>query len=287
MSNPAESGLDEIGVWSELKIEIIRKYAKAYTTILTNSTSWPLIPIYIDGFAGAGQHKLKSTGEIVNGSPLEAFAVAPPFHHFHLIDLDESRVAGLEKLARDRKDTTIWHGDCNAILREEVFPDVLSNNRNRALCILDPYGVHLDWEVLRDAGKSGHIEIFLNFATADMQRNVFRKDSSKVIASSLDRMNRFWGDESWKTLIYKQQPGLFEMMEKKDDQSINNLLASFKSRLLEKAGFGFVADPVPMKNSRGGVIYHLFYASPKTTGGKIGEKIVRDILDKYRKEGLI
>ena len=287
MSNSVNEGLDEVGVWSELKIEIIRKYAKAYTTILTNSSRYPLIPIYVDGFAGVGRHKSKSTGEIISGSPLEAFAVEPPFQRFHLIDLNEQRVASLEKIAEGRSDTTVWHGDCNVILLDKVFPQILSSSANRALCILDPYGVHLDWKVLQAAGQSEHIEIFLNFATGDMQRNVFRKDQSKVSVRSLGRMNRFWGDESWKSLIYTTQAGLFCDMEEKDLESITNLLTAFKSRLKEVAGFGFVPEPVPMKNSKGTVIYHLFYASPKTKGGQIGEKIVREILDKYRKEGQI
>ena len=42
---------DEVGTWSELKLEILTKYAKAYTTILRQNR---LHPIYIDGFAGAG-----------------------------------------------------------------------------------------------------------------------------------------------------------------------------------------------------------------------------------------
>lgn len=282
-----DDGLDEVGVWSELKIEIIRKYARSYTTILTNSSRFPLVPIYVDGFAGAGRHRSKSTGEIIKGSPMEALAVQPPFRHFHFIDLDEQRVAALEKIADGRGDTTIWHGDCNVILQDKVFPRILSSGANRALCILDPYGVHLDWRVLQAAGQSGHIEIFLNFATGDMQRNVFRRDPSKASVESLERMNRFWGDDSWKSLIYASQPGLFGTMEEKDRQSIERLLAAFRSRLKDVAGFGFVPEPVPMKNSKGAVIYHLFYASPKTTGGQLGEKIVRDILDKYRKEGQV
>ena len=287
MSEGDYEGLDEVGVWSELKIEIIRKYAKAYTTILTNSIRYPLIPIYVDGFAGAGRHISRATGEIISGSPLEAFAVDPPFQRFHLIDLNEQRVAALERIADGRNDTAVWHGDCNVILLERVFPQILSNNANRALCILDPYGLHLDWKVLQAAGQSGHIEIFLNFATGDMQRNVFRRDQSKVTPENLERMNRFWVDESWRSLIYTTQRGLFGDMEEKDRQSIENLLAAFASRLKEVAGFGFVPEPVPMKNSRGAVIYHLFYASPRTRGGELGHKIVTQIMDKYRKEGQI
>jgi three-Cys-motif partner protein len=281
-SRSSQLKLDEIGKWSEIKLEIIRKYAHAYTTILT---SHRLSPIYIDGFAGAGEHISRATGERIKGSPSEAFDTRPPFAAFHLVDLEGTRADALKALAAGRTDTKIYQDDCNDVLLNEVFPQITSSRFNRALCILDPYGLHLDWQVMEAAGRTGQIEIFLNFATGDMQRNVFRKDQSKVTAESLERMNRFWGDESWKPLIYTTQPGLFGDIEEKDRQSIANLLTAFKSRLKEVAGFGFVPEPVPMKNSKGTVIYHLFYASPKSKGGELGQKIVRQIMDKYRAEG--
>jgi hypothetical protein len=43
--------IDEVGYWSELKLEIIRKYAVAYSTILT-AQSRRLEHHYIDAFAG-------------------------------------------------------------------------------------------------------------------------------------------------------------------------------------------------------------------------------------------
>ncbi len=283
-SKSSQLKLDEIGKWSELKLEIIRKYAHSYTTILT---SHRLSPIYIDGFAGAGEHISRTTGERIKGSPLEAFETRPSFAAFHLVDLEGTRADALKALAAGRTDTKIYHGDCNDVLLNKVFPEVAKSVFNRALCILDPYGLHLDWEVIQAAGRTGQIEIFLNFATGDMQRNVFRKDQSKVSAESLERMNRFWGDESWKPLIYTTQQGLFGDMEEKDRLSVTNLLTAFKSRLKKVAGFGFVPEPVPMKNSKGTVIYHLFYASPKSKGGELGQKIVTQIMNKYREEGQI
>ena len=38
-------------------------------------------------------------------------------------------------------------------------------------CLLDPYGLHLDWEVMRTAGELGTIDMFLNFPIMDMNRN--------------------------------------------------------------------------------------------------------------------
>jgi three-Cys-motif partner protein len=52
---------DEIGYWSEIKLDIVRKYASAYSIILNNQRSIRKY-IYIDAFAGAGRHISKKTG---------------------------------------------------------------------------------------------------------------------------------------------------------------------------------------------------------------------------------
>jgi three-Cys-motif partner protein len=278
--------LDAVGKWSEVKLEIVRKYAQAYTTILTKST-FPLVPVYIDGFAGAGEHESRRSGLIIDGSPKQALATSPPFSSFHFVDIDPDRVAALKAMTADRPEAKVWEGDCNEILSQRVFPQVLSSSKTRALCFLDPYGVHLDWDLFEKAGQSGHIEIFLNFAVLDMQRNFFRKNSEKVSEKELNRMRRFWGDDSWKEIVYSQQPGLFEVMETKEKGAADAIAQAFRKRLKDKAGFGYVPDPVPMRNSRGNLLFYLFFAAPETRGGRLGEKIVNDIFNKYRKEGVL
>ena len=79
--------LDEIGYWSEVKLDIIKKYAKAYSTII-NAQRNIQRHLYIDGFAGAGVHISKQKKEHIPGSPLNALNVKPPFKEFHFIDLD-------------------------------------------------------------------------------------------------------------------------------------------------------------------------------------------------------
>jgi len=64
---------DEIGDWSELKLDIIREYASAYSKILSGQKSPELYHIYINTFAGAGIHVSKSPGGFISGSPLCLF----------------------------------------------------------------------------------------------------------------------------------------------------------------------------------------------------------------------
>jgi hypothetical protein len=77
---------DEIGYWSEVKLDIIRSYASAHSQILTGQRG--LYHVYVDGFAGAGEHLRKGTGESVAGSPMRALEVVPPFREYFFVDLD-------------------------------------------------------------------------------------------------------------------------------------------------------------------------------------------------------
>ena len=127
--------LDEIGYWSEVKLEIVKKYASAYSQILARQ---PAIKahIYIDAFAGAGTHISKSTGEAVAGSPLNAIGIQPPFSELHLIDTDGTRTAELARLSRGDSRVHVHKGDCNKVLLRDVFPRCQFADYRRALCLL-------------------------------------------------------------------------------------------------------------------------------------------------------
>jgi hypothetical protein len=71
-----EPKYDEIGYWSEIKLDIIKEYAAAYSRILSSQESPNFYHIYVDAFAGAGVHISKRTGEFFPGSPFNALAEA-------------------------------------------------------------------------------------------------------------------------------------------------------------------------------------------------------------------
>ena len=64
-----EVRFDEIGYWSEVKLDIVKEYATAYSTILTKQPG--LHHVYIDGFAGAGVHIQQGHGGVRPRKPPE------------------------------------------------------------------------------------------------------------------------------------------------------------------------------------------------------------------------
>jgi three-Cys-motif partner protein len=275
-----EPNYDEIGVWSEVKLDIIREYAAAYTKIM-RAQQRDRIPslhwIYVDAYAGPGYHLSKTSGELVEGSPLVALNTNPPFDEYHFIDADSVRADGLRKLVSDRPDVTIYSDDCNKVLIDRVFPRAEYRKYRRALCLLDPYNIDLKWEVIEAAGKSRSIEIFVNLMIMDINRNAMRRDPDKSIASKVSQLTRMWGDESWREAGYDKVPNLFEQLV---PQKVSNerFAEAFRQRLQEKAGFKFVPNPMPMKNKTDTVIYYLYFASQN----EAGMGVVTDIFNKYR-----
>jgi three-Cys-motif partner protein len=265
--------LDEIGYWSEIKLDIIRDYAKAYSTILSKKR---LQHIYIDAFAGAGIHLSKTTGDLVEGSPLIAVNTEPPFKEYHLIDFDGHKVENLRTMFAGRPDVHVYEGDCNQVLLDKVLPKARYEDYRRGLCLLDPYKLNLNWNVIHKIGQMKSIDMFLNFPIADMNRNVFWHDPSGVDADDIGRMNAFWGDEIWRSVAYKPVKTLFDIEDEKTDNK--TIAAAFQERLRNVAGFGNVPPPIPMRNTKGATVYYLYFASPKP----VAQKIVADIFDKYR-----
>jgi three-Cys-motif partner protein len=271
------SAFDEIGYWSEIKLDIIREYATAYSRILAARRHPSLTHIYVDAFAGSGTHISRATHRMVKGSPLNALSVEPPFREFHFVDIDGSKVAELRRAVGSRPDVSIYEGDCNRILLDEVFPRAHYEDFRRALCLLDPYGLHLDWEVIETAGKLRTVDMFLNFPTMDMNMNVLWSDPDRAVAEQRDRLNRFWGDESWRSVVYDRKLNLLDM-EIKVPGANDAIVAAFRERLKKVAGFETVPEALPMRNSTGAIVYYLVFGSQKPVASGIVEQIFR----KYR-----
>lgn len=269
---------DEVGYWSEIKLDIVREYATAYSTVLSARREIRR-HIYIDAFAGAGYHISKRTSEPICGSPVNALHITPPFSELHFVDMDGGRAANLRFLSEDFDSVFVYEGDCNTILPTYILPRARYEDYHRALCLLDPYGLHLDWSIMKTAGSMKSIDIFLNFPVMDMNRTVLWRNPEGVSQNHILRMNNFWGDESWRQVAYRRSPGLFdEIKEKNTNEAI---VEAFRNRLRSAGGFDFVPEPMPMRNTRGAIVYYLFFASQKA----VANNIIRDIFKKYRDRG--
>jgi three-Cys-motif partner protein len=234
---------DEIGDWSEIKLDIVEKYGAAYAKILGAKR---FKKFYIDGFSGAGRHISRQTGEQIEGSPARALRISPPFDRYYFIDMNPQKTRYLQKLCDGRSDVSIHTGDCNAYLTTKLLPTIQYGDYKRALCLLDPYGLDLDWEVMLQAGQSKAIDLFLNFPVMDMNRNAIWRAPENARKDGIERMNRFWGGESWREAAYAESDqGNFFFKRELGKQDNATIVKAFQKRIKTVGGFEFVPDPMP------------------------------------------
>jgi three-Cys-motif partner protein len=101
-----------------------------------------------------------------------------------------------------------------------VLPQVQYKDFRRGLCILDPYGLDLEWKLMATAGQTKSIDMFLNFPVMDMNRNVLWRNPEGVDAQQAARMSRYWGDESWRSIVYRGEGNLFGWLKKQSNKVV-------------------------------------------------------------------
>jgi hypothetical protein len=157
----ANEPLHPIPYWPQLKLDIVRRYGAAYSTISSRQPG--LAHYWIDGFIRSGTDT--SAHEFVPGSVLNALLVTPPFRHHYLVSMDGTSADAVRRAVDGRADVTLLEGGARALL-EEVLPRVRQEDYRRALCVLDPGGPALDWRAIEMAGRLRTIDLFVAFADA-------------------------------------------------------------------------------------------------------------------------
>jgi three-Cys-motif partner protein len=266
----SEHEVDEIGPWSEVKLEIIRKYTSAYSTVLAKQ---PLKSIYVDAFAASGLHRSRGTGEFVEGSPLVALGVKPPFHEYHFIELDAKKSAALLSRIPHQPNIYPYTADCNRVLLREILPRCRRADFRRALWLLDPNGIHYHWRVVEAAGHERSIELLMNFSIMDIHRTVGTRDPSRSTPQHRARMTAFWGDETWREVVHSPEGVLFEEFPQK--ATGKQIVDAYCRRLKEVAGFRYVPAPLLFTDTANHPLYYIVFASNNATGHRIADSIFR------------
>ena len=123
---------------------------------------------------------MKKTNEYLEGVPLQALKVQPPFDYYWFVELDNKKVEELNKLKEHHadKDIKILNADANYVLKWEIIPFILELNKScgpqRGIIILDPYGLQIDWTTVEEIAKAGIFDVVINFSIMGVIRNLPR-----------------------------------------------------------------------------------------------------------------
>jgi len=197
---------------TELKLSIVEKYLKFFTTALRGKFKelW-----YIDAFAGTGsrtvRHEERAAGLLDSGEPERierrrgsariAIDVEPPFDFIVFIENKPSYVAALHELAANypNRRIAVVKDDANDALKSLIA----ANNwqSTRAVLFLDPYGMQLEWSTLEKVAATKAIDIWFLFSLAGLYRQATRQlaDIDEHKRAALTRM---FGSDAWEKELY-------------------------------------------------------------------------------------
>lgn len=284
MSRLGNEGEDIIGIWSEEKLDLLAKYLKAYSIIMNEQKkSWLRAYYYIDAFAGSIRPRAKEDEQrYIDGSPLLALQTEPQFDGYWFIDISPRRVERVERLREQFPHCVIEirQGNCNQVLCNEIVPRIPYSSKTRAFVFLDPYGLQIEWDTIRQLANTRTCDIFINFSVMGVTRLLPRDQSPDP--EVIEQLNKVMGSTDWINQIYQPPVQLSLFPDQEPALSRESIQAEWLASLYTEqlsSLFPYVSRPVLMKNSTNSVLYALCLASHNQTA----TKITNDIFARYER----
>ena len=286
------------GDWTTEKLERVRKYLSAYTTIMKDRN---FRFAYIDAFAGTGYRTDRQdtnpselmfpeiaeqeVQEFLDGSARIALQVQPKFQNYILIEKDDNRFAELEKLKVEfpSDDIELIQSDANEYLNDLCGKDW---RRHRAVLFLDPYGMEVEWQTVTAIANTQAIDLWILFLLGIAVNRLLKRDGD-VDTTVRHKLDRFFGTTDWYDTFYEiaSSPTLFgeEMVVQKisDFQSI----AQYFVQRLQTVFTGVANNPLPLYNSKNNPLYLLCFAAGNPKGAPIAVNIAQNILESEESYG--
>lgn len=271
----ASEPLNEFGSsWTEEKAAMVFEYAKAYLTAMKNQRFQLL---YFDGFAGSGDVQLKDD-TLMESVALRVMGIAEPrrFDRYIMVELDKRKAASLreklgERFPELKGKATVVEDDCNFQLRN-LAGYLERDQYRRVLAFLDPCGMQVDHEAMKSL-KGLHADVWVLFPSGiGVNRNLFR-DLTKMKPENWRSVERNLGITEPEIREQYYEPTLFDEFPDKRDDGITRTLDLYRTKLQEL--FKHVSQPKALRNSAGGIMYHLLMASQEPLAIKIADHIVK------------
>lgn len=285
------------GNWTEEKLERVREYLSAYTTIMNKQ---PFRFAYIDAFAGMGYRTLKESEnsselmfpemfepgvqEFLDGSARIALGVQPQFHKYIFIEKDKNRFSKLQELKDDfphlHDRIQLVQDEANTYVQELCRYNWLRSGR-RAVLFLDPYGMQVKWDTIEAIANTKAIDLWILFPLGVAVNRLLRKDG-QIDEGIRKTLNQFFGTEDWYDEFYKENetPSLFENLPKQQKDANWDAIEHYFIERLDSVFTEVAKNPLRLYNSRNAPLYLLCFAAGNPKGASTAVKIAEYILRK-------
>jgi three-Cys-motif partner protein len=283
------------GSWTEEKLNRVRKYLAAYTTIFTqNLRAATLQTIYVDAFAGTGYRTASSqpastslffedtdAASFQKGSASIALEIEPPFDYYLFIEQVAEHVVELQRLQQQfphrAQRITIRHDNANTFLQQ--WCRETDWRTYRAVVFLDPYGMDVEWATIEAIAQTHAIDLWLLFPLGQAVNRLLTRHGPPEEAWA-QRLTRMFGTEAWKNAFYRvpTQGTLFGGTTTLEKDADFDTIGAFFVQRLETVFAPVVQKPLPLRNTKNVPIYLLCFAAGNSTGAPTAVRIASHIL---------
>ena len=285
------------GPWTEQKLGCVRKYLRAYTTIMRKQ---PFHYAYIDAFAGTGYRDMENdedadelmfpdlvSPEVVSfhdGSARNALEVEPPFMKYVFIEKNINRYAELEELKKEfllKEEFSENMIECRREDANEYLKNLCGKNwkNHRALVFLDPYGMQVDWKTIESIARTQAIDLWILFPLGTVNRLL--KRNGEIRPSLRERLDLSFGEPDWYDVFYQlaEQTSFFDEEQWQKTGNIFTTIEQYFIERLQGIFKGVATNPLPLRNSKNVPLYLLCFAAGNLKGAPIAVKIAQEILE--------
>jgi len=246
---------------------MLAAYLPAFTTAASKKSPRTL---YLDLFAGDDRNLSRTTGEQISGSPRVALDTRPPFSKLVFFELP----AQAERLEADLRadypdrDFDVVPGDCNETLGP-VLQDLGLKRWNWAptFALIDQQAAEIRWSTLEQLSRfkrpeTRKAELWLLFAPSMLPRGLGSEDA-EAVERFTGRITAMYGSEVWRDAYTARRRGALTGTDLRDE-----LLNLMRWRIEKMLGYR-VTHSFGMKNTRGGPVYNMVFATDHDAGERI------------------
>lgn len=279
------------GEHTRRKLDVVSKYLAAYVTVMKKQD---FRLFYVDGFAGSGGSAPKNeaqalddptlfpSSDFLEGSPIRALTVEPPFDHYIFIDKKGENVKSLSNLCSQFPDRQIevMQGDANDRLVE--FCDRIDSGRlDRAVIFLDPFGLSVRWQTIERIAATKKVDLWYLVPVDGMSRQIKEDGSFLPGAAKIDEI---WGSPAWRAKAVRRADvsgdlfgGIDERLEK--IAKAKQLSEMFRDHLQDVFAGGVANTYLPLGRGRRHDFSLMFAcANPSPAASQAAMRIANHIL---------
>ena len=288
------------GRWTEEKLSALKSYLQAYRLIFSqNEKAKSFKTIYVDAFAGTGERKVSGINSepslfvadelpeidgYQKGSARIALELDSPFDEY--IFVDKKRDHAEQLLAMIRSDFSSLESRCQVLQGDgtEVISKLCASRnwkKERAVLFLDPYGMNVEWSLLKEIAATKAIDLWFLFPLGVGANRLLKRDAVPSQGFS-EKLTSIFGTEEWQTAFYKEsaqadmfcdEPGLIKSTSFEQ-------IGQFMIDRLKTIFPGVAPQTKALLNSKNNPMYLLCFAASNPKGAPTAIKIANHLLGK-------